>query len=82
MTEEYKSLKQRELMGKKHKEVFMVLNGIDKSAILVFAGTGCVSISVFTSLIGIDVGITNASIELKCEAEIKKFKKKKKSTTK
>ena len=58
-------IKQNILMKKKHKKVCRVLNYIDHSLIVIFAITGCVSISVFASLIGIPIGITSSAIGLK-----------------
>ena len=64
-------------MRKKHKEVCRVLNYIDHSLIVISTITGCVSISTFTSLVGIPIGIASSTIGLKiCEitAGIKKYK--------
>ena len=64
-------------MRKKHKEVCRVLNYIDHSLIVISTLTGCVSISTFTSLVGIPIGIASSTIGLKiCEitAGIKKYK--------
>ena len=44
-------------MSKKHKKVSRVLNCIDHLHILVSTVTGCVSIFVFASLVGIPLGI-------------------------
>ena len=72
-------------MSKKHKKVFTTLNYIEHFLILASNITGCVSISDFTSLIGIPIGITSSAIGLKIcaiTAGIKKYfsiiKKKKK----
>ena len=72
-------------MNKKHKKVFTTLNYIEHFLILASNITGCVSISDFTSLIGIPIGITSSAIGLKIcaiTAGIKKYfsiiKKKKK----
>ena len=51
-------------MSTKHKKVCRVLNYTDHSLILISAITGCVSISVFASLVGI-IGITSSAIGLK-----------------
>ena len=69
-------------MSKKHKKVCRVLNYIEHLLILFYTVTGCVSISAFTSLISIPVGIISSSIELqicaitagikKCKSIIKK----------
>ena len=50
---------------KKHKKVCTSLNYIEHILILVSAITRCISISAFTFLIGIPVGITSSAIELK-----------------
>ena len=59
----------------------MVYHFIAKNLILVFAGTGSVSIFDFSSLIDIPVGISSASVGLNvcviaAGNEIKKMKKK------
>ena len=54
-----------ELMSKKHKNVCRVLNYIDHLLIAICAITGCVSISVFASVVGIPIGITSSAIGLK-----------------
>ena len=64
-------------MGKKHKKVYRVLNYIDHLLIIVSTVTGCVSISAFTSLVVIPIGITSPAIRLKIcviAARIKKYK--------
>ena len=52
-------------MIKKYKKVYRVLNYIEHLLMLVSTVTGCVSISAFTSLVGIPVGITSYGIVLK-----------------
>ena len=52
-------------MNKKHKKVCRVLNYIEHSLILISTVTGCVSIFVFASLVGIPMGITSTAVELK-----------------
>ena len=52
------------LMNKKHKKVCETLNYIKNSLILASTISGRVSISAFTSLIGIPIGITNSEIGL------------------
>ena len=52
------------LMNKKHKKVCETLNYIKHSLILASTISGRVSISAFTSLIGIPIGITNSEIGL------------------
>ena len=66
-----------ELMSKKHRKVCRVLNYIEHSLIVLSTITGCVSISTFTSLVGIPIGIANCTIVLKMfviTATIKKYK--------
>ena len=65
-------IKQNELMSKKRKKVCTALNYIEGFLIL-----ASISISAFSSLIGIPIGITNSAIGLEiCAivAEIKKHK--------
>ena len=65
-----------ELMSKKHRKVCRVLNYIEHSLIALSTITGCVSISTFTSLVGIPIGIANCTIVLKMfviTAAIKKY---------
>ena len=54
-----------ELMSKKHKKVFRVLNYIEHLLIAISTIAGCVSISAFASLVGIPIGITSSAIGLK-----------------
>ena len=54
-------IKQNELMSKKHKKVCASLNYIEHFLILASTITGCISISDFTSLIGIPIGITSSA---------------------
>ena len=64
-------------MCKKHKKVCGVLNYIEHLLILVSAVTGCVSISDFSSLVGIPVGITSSARGLEIcvvTAGMKKYK--------
>ena len=64
-------------MCKKHKKVCGVLNYIEHLLILVSTVTGCVSISDFSSLVGIPVGITSSAIGLEIcvvTAGMKKYK--------
>ena len=42
-----------------------ILNYIEHLLIAIFTITGCVSISAFTSLVGIPIGITSSAIGLK-----------------
>ena len=52
-------IKQNELISRKHKKVCTTLNYTEHIPILAFTITGCISISAFTSLIGITIGITS-----------------------
>ena len=52
-------------MGKKHKKGCTTLNYIQHIPILVSNITGCISISVFNSLVGIPIGITISALGLK-----------------
>ena len=76
-------------MKKKHKKYCTTLNYVEQVLILASAITGYISISAFTSLIGIPLEITSSATGLKIcaiAAGIKKYKsiirKKKKSHTK
>ena len=63
-------------MGKKHKNVCTTLNYIERFPTLASTITGCISMSAFTSLLGILTGITSSVIGLKiCSiaAGIKKY---------
>ena len=78
-----------EFMSKTHKKVCATLNYIEHFLILGSTITGCVSISSFSSLVGIPIGIMSSAIGLKIcgiTAGIKKYKpiikKKKKSMIK
>ena len=64
-------------MSKKHKKVCVTLNYIEHFLILASTITGCISISAFSSLIGIPIGITSSAVGLKncaIAAGIKKYK--------
>ena len=64
-------------MSKKYKKVCTTLNYIEHFLILALTITGCVSISAFASLIGILIGITSSTIELKSctiTVGVKKYK--------
>ena len=66
-----------ELIIEKHKKVCATLNYIEHFLVLGSAITGCVSIPLFASLVGIPIGITSSSIRLKIcpiTAAIKKYK--------
>ena len=53
------------MSSKKQKKVCRILNYIDDSCIVSSTNTGCISISAFTSLVGIPIGITTSAISLK-----------------
>ena len=64
-------------MRKKNKRVCRVLSYIEHSLIEISTMTGCVSISTFSSLVGIPIRIVISRIELKIcviTAAIKKYK--------
>ena len=64
-------------MSNKHKTFCKTLNYIEYFLTLASAIIGCVSISAFTSLLGIPIGITSSAIGLKncvITAAIKKYK--------
>ena len=72
-------INRNELMSKKHKKVYTTLNYIEHFLILASTITGCVSISAFSSLVGISIGITSSAVRLKIyavTAAIKKYKSK------
>ena len=56
---------QNELMSKKHKNVYSVLNYIDHLLMVTFKITGRISISAFASLHGVPIQITRSTIGLK-----------------
>ena len=60
-----KEINQNELMSKKHKKICTTLNYIEHFLILASTITGYISISAFTSLIGIPVGIASPAKGLK-----------------
>ena len=64
-------------MSRKHEKVCVTLNYIEHFLILASAVTGCISLSAFSSLLGILIGITSSAIGLKMcaiAAGIKKYK--------
>ena len=70
-------INRNELMSKKHKKVCTTLNYIEHFLILASTITGCVSISAFSSLVGIPIGIASSTIGLKIcviTIGIKKYK--------
>ena len=52
------------MMSKKHKKFCMTLNYIEYLLILASVVTGCVSISTFSSLVGVPIGITSSAVGL------------------
>ena len=52
-------------MSKKYRKVYATLNYIEDFLILAFPMTGCISISVCASLLGIPIGITSSAVGLK-----------------
>ena len=68
-----------ELISRKHKNLCTTLNYIEHFLILAILATitGCISISVFSSLLGIPIGITSFSVGIKncaIAARIKNYK--------
>ena len=68
-------INQNELMSKKHKKVYWVLNYIEHLLILISTVNGCVSNSAFDSLVGIPIRIKSSAIGLKICLRIKGIKK-------
>ena len=65
------------LMSKKHKNVYRVLNYIERLLILISIVSGYVSISAFASSVSVPIGITSSGIGLETcviTAGIKKYK--------
>ena len=56
-------INRNKLMSKKHK-VCRILNYIDHLVITISTITGCVSISAFTSLVGITIGVISSAYNL------------------
>ena len=64
-------------MSEKYKKTFKYLNYVEHLLISVSTVTGCVSISVFTSLVCVPVSNTSSAVGIKMcaiTAEIKKYK--------
>ena len=64
-------------MSRKHKKVCTILHYIEHFFILASAIIGCISISAFTSFLGIPIGVTSSAIWLRIcavPAGIKKYK--------
>ena len=62
-------------MSKKQKNSCTTLNYIENFLILLSTITGCILISVFTSPIGIPIGITSSAIGLKISSIAARIKK-------
>ena len=58
-------INQNELMSKKHRKVYRVLNYIEHLLDLISTITRWVSIFAFSSLVGIPLGITSSAVGLK-----------------
>ena len=54
-------IKRNELMSRKHKKFCTALNYIEYFLTVAFTTTGCISISAFTSVIGIPIGIASSA---------------------
>ena len=70
-------INRNKLMCKKHEKVCATLNYIEHFLILCSSITGCVSTSDFSSLVGIQIGITSSAFGLQTcaiTAAIKKYK--------
>ena len=67
-------IQQKELMSKRHKKACTTLNYIEHFLILASTITGCISISVFASLLGIPIGIKSSATGLKICATSAKIK--------
>ena len=71
-----KKIEWTELMSRKHKKVCITVNYIEQLPILASTTTGCISTSVFASLLNIPIGIASSAIGLKfcaVAAGIKKY---------
>ena len=64
-TRNYFHEEQNKSMSKKHKRVCTNLNYIEHFLILASTITGCISISVFASLLDVPIEITSSAIGLK-----------------
>ena len=70
-------IEQSKLMSNKQKKVFTTLNYTDHFLLLVSVVTRCISISAFTILLDIPIGITSSPMGLEIyaiTAETKKYK--------
>ena len=69
-------MKHNDLMSEKYKKTCKYLNYVEHLLILVLTVTGCISISAFTSLVCVPVGITISAVGIKIcaiTAGIKKY---------
>ena len=57
-------IKENELISKKHKKAYKILNFAEHLLILTSTITECVSIFAFTSLVGLPVGISSSTAKL------------------
>ena len=71
----FEEINRNELISKKHRNFCTTLNCTDNFFILSSTVTGCISISSFSSLVGILKGITSSAIGLKMCAIIPGIKK-------
>ena len=67
-------------MSEKHKKVCKVLNYCEHFLVFVSDISGCVSIAVFASLVGVPVIIASSAVRLKICALTTGIKKKERST--
>ena len=70
-------IEQIELISMKHIKVCSTLNYIEHFLILASVVTGCISISLFASLLTVPIGVTSYAIRMKISAVtagIKKYK--------
>ena len=58
-------INQKELMSKKHKNIWRVLNYIGHLLIVISTITACIFVSAFASLVGIHISIASSTIGLK-----------------
>ena len=58
----HEEIEQNELISRKHKKVCTTVNYIEHFFVLASAITGCMSISVFASSLGIPIRITSSAI--------------------
>ena len=61
----FEEIKQNVLMSRNYKKICTTLNHIEHFLILAYTITGCISISAFTSFLGIPIRITSSRIGLK-----------------